>query len=231
MLGCCSCPQGCRVSWGQQDPWDRGCHAMEVGGCAMPCPVPCLCGCTMPGYPYLHLVTCFPSADVGPRQKPASSPHGETLTGTEMGSGGNANGPRPWGAVGQRRHPVGRDGDGGSYLGAPQAVPVSLPAGAGVPASPSHGAEASFSHRSALSRCCGTASAPAGSSWPWHLSVSSSPAAAIPQMLELPLSDIKPCVMMLSPVWCVGQAEHGGCPPHRSTPAPQGPAQAQPLPH
>lgn len=29
-------------------------------------------------------VTQFPFADVGPRQKPASSPHGETLTGNEV---------------------------------------------------------------------------------------------------------------------------------------------------
>ena len=88
---------------------------------AVPCPAPCLCGCAMacvrlrrscsvPRRPCLHLVTRFPSADVGPRQKPASSPHGETLTGTEAGADGD--GARPWGAVGQRRHLLGTDGDG-----------------------------------------------------------------------------------------------------------------------
>lgn len=35
-------------------------------------------------------------------------------------------------------------------------------------------------------------------------------------MLELPLSDIKPCARTSSPVWCVGWGGHGGCPLHSS---------------
>lgn len=71
---------------------------MEQGH-AMSCPVPCVCGgviacvqlcrsCSVSGHPCHHLVTCFPSADVGLRQKPVSSPHGETLIRAEGGGMG-----------------------------------------------------------------------------------------------------------------------------------------------
>lgn len=151
---------------------------MERGVCAVPCPAPCLCGCavasvrlrrsrSIPGHPCLHLVTHFPYADAGPRQKPVSSPHGETLTGTEGGG--------EWGqgqAMGCRGAEEASPGDrwgcrwGDSHLGAPPPRPSPSPClqRPGVPGSPLCGAEASFPHRSALSWCHGAASAPGGSS-------------------------------------------------------------------
>lgn len=90
----CRAVLGCGGIGGQWGP--GGCCARGGGGCAVLCPAPCPCGCAVAcmelrgscsvlGHPCLHLVACFPSADVGPRQKLASSPHGETLTGTEVG--------------------------------------------------------------------------------------------------------------------------------------------------
>ncbi|XP_061206348.1 tripartite motif-containing protein 54 [Neopsephotus bourkii] len=91
--------------------------------------------------------------DVGPRQKPVSSPHGETLTGTEVGVTHRA---RSWGALGQRRRLMGdRSGwvcrQRSSYLRAPQSACL-LACRMGTPGSPPCGSEAGFLHRSALNR-------------------------------------------------------------------------------
>lgn len=82
-----------------------------------------------------------------------------------------------------------------------------------VPWFPPCDAEDGFPHRSALIRRRGQRRHPLAHPCPSHPSASARPAAEIPQTLELPLSGIKPCVRMSSPMWCVGCGGHGGCSP------------------
>lgn len=161
--GCFAWLQGCGGGQGLLCPWR--------GLCAVLCPAMCLCGCTGPAVcqrvPVSILSPAFPLQMWGRGRSQRALPMVRPSLGLSwrgggggggMGTGGGA---RPRGAVGQRRHLLGTDGDvsGRSHpSGPPQG------AGPGVPGSPLHSAEACFPHRPALSWCHGAASARASSS-------------------------------------------------------------------